>query len=91
MEWWHHKEKPLRQQLTEAIAECAGQIQLLRASHRPIGPYGRTGGGDKSREIALMELEYRRLTEALRDLGPKYLSTRSASPWIAGTSPATTF
>jgi hypothetical protein len=61
----------LRQQLTDAMEVCRRQIEILRS---PVSPRYVMGGmgqpPDNHREIALMEEEYRRLAEALANLGP---------------------
>jgi hypothetical protein len=68
---WNHGHKSLRQQLIEAQKECRRQIEIL-AQSQGRGWFDGPGakGQDNSQEIALMETEYSRLTEALNNLGP---------------------
>jgi hypothetical protein len=62
------EEKPLREQLREALSECRRQIQILKFKSGPgYGVGGRAQ--DNSREIELMEAEARRLRGALQSLG----------------------
>ncbi|HXS38975.1 MAG TPA: hypothetical protein VN766_02260 [Stellaceae bacterium] len=59
------EERSLRTQLVDAIKECRHHLEILKS---PSG----TGSGytrrDNSREIAMLEIELRRLKEALTSL-----------------------
>jgi hypothetical protein len=58
----------LREQLTEALKDCQRQIEILRLpSGAVIGGSG--GFPDNREEIAVLETEYRRLQQALAELG----------------------
>ena len=43
--WWHKKERPLREHLTEAIAKVNAQIDVQRRTSRIYGNVGPTGAG----------------------------------------------
>jgi hypothetical protein len=57
-------------ELMQGLQECQRQLEILRG---PAMPGSMLWGGptDHQREIALMELEHRRLTDALTNLGPE--------------------
>ena len=64
--------KSLRQQLTEAQESCRREIERLTSLHGlRTGGFDGPGGPvwDNRGQIALFEEEYRRLTEALDNLG----------------------
>lgn len=58
----------LREQLTEALAQCRRQIDILQTAGRPL--YGTPGESpqDNRPEIALLEAECLRLKQALADI-----------------------
>ena len=68
MEWRNHA-RPLREQLTEALAEC--RLRILQAAGRPV--YGNPGDPpqDNRAEIAFLEAECRRLEREIVDLSDK--------------------
>ena len=57
-------EKPLREQLAEAIDKVRRELEILQ-SPSSIG-----GGADDRSVIAELEAEYRQLVEARANLGP---------------------
>jgi hypothetical protein len=60
----------LRTELTQALQDCQRQLEILRGP--PIQGNILWGGPtDHRREIALMEVEHRRLTDALASSGPR--------------------
>lgn len=68
--------KLLKEQLTEAIADCERRIEILRypasAQLRFLG----AGAHNSEREIALHLTEHRRLVVALENLKEKHTWTR---------------
>jgi hypothetical protein len=62
------EEKPLREQMTEALEECRREIEILQRPSNLMGFFGLRQ--DNRREIAMLEIEFRRLTEALNNLPP---------------------
>ena len=63
-------QKSLRTELKQALQECERQLEILRS---PAIPGSTLWGGpaNHQREIALLELEHRRLTDALASLEPE--------------------
>jgi hypothetical protein len=60
----------LKQELANAIEQCRRQIQILKSRSGP-GYGGGTLPQDNSREIGLLEIELRRLQEALEAISGK--------------------
>lgn len=59
----HHDEKPLKQQITEAMVAISRQLEILRAGPNLGGP------DDNGALIAELEAEYRELQQARANLG----------------------
>ena len=65
--WWHKKERPLREQLTAAIAKVNDQIDVQRRTPPPFGSFGPR---DRS-ALEELQAELTQLKDALANLGPE--------------------